>query len=97
MAHATTAMGTCNTYGECRASLVSVYSAGTLAYVVLQGHLLPTVCTSAGWGYYWTLPLSTDADRARYAMLLSAFLADRPVEIRALDAACTIMAANLGE
>jgi hypothetical protein len=95
--HATAAMNTCNnSTGECRANLSTVYSVGNLAYVVLQGHLIPPVCTSAGWGYYWTLNLATDADRARYAMLLSAYMAGQPVEIRALDAACTVYAAAVG-
>jgi hypothetical protein len=96
-AHATAPLNQCNSSGECRARLASVYTQGQYAYVVLQGHLLPSVCTNAQWGYYWVLPLATDADRARYAMMLSAYLAQEVVEIRALDAACTVMASNIGE
>jgi hypothetical protein len=97
-ANATASMDSCNnSTGECRARLTTVYSTGTIAYVVLEGHLVPSACTSIAWGRYWAVPLSTEADKARYAMLLSAYMAGKPVEIRALDAACTVIAAGVGE
>jgi hypothetical protein len=97
LARSTAPLNACDSAGECRALLATVYTYGSNGYIVLQGHLLPSVCTSAAWGYYWTVPLSTDADRARYMTLLAAYLAQQVVEVRALDSACTVVASNVGE
>lgn len=97
-ADATAAMNTCNNNTqECRANLATVYSYGNTGFVTLVGHLVPTACTNAGWGYYWSLNLLDQADRARYATLLSAFLAGQPVELRAVGSDCKILAVALGE
>jgi len=50
--HATVPSNTCSaSTNECRAKIVTIYHDDTNAYVVLQGHILPSVCTAAGWGY----------------------------------------------
>lgn len=88
-AHSSTVLNTCSNStgtGECRAALVTVYSVGNQGYAVLANHLLPSVCTGAPWGYYWSLDLTDTVARARFAMLLSAFLSGQPVELRALSA-----------
>jgi hypothetical protein len=97
VSHSTASLGSCNAANECRAPLVTVYSSGANAYVVLANHLIPSICTSAGWGYYWKLNLVDNADKARYAMLLAAWTAGQIVELRTYDATCLVTAVNLDE
>lgn len=97
-AQSTASLNSCNnSTAECRANLATVYSFGNTGYVALAGHLIPSLCTSATWGYYWSLNLTDTADRARYSTLLAAYLAGQPVELRAGSATCNITAVNLGE
>ena len=95
---ATAALDTCNqTTGECRARIVTIYSAGNSGYVVLANHRIPNICSSAMWGYYWSLNLTDSVDRVRYATLLTAFTTGQPVELRATEATCRITAVGVGE
>lgn len=97
-ASATASMNSCNNAtSECRANIATIYSFGNTGYVVLSGHLIPSLCTSATWGYYWSLNLTDVADRARYSTLLAAYLSGQPVELRTGSASCQVTAVNLGE
>lgn len=97
-ASASAAMNTCNnaTY-ECRANVATVYSVGNTGFVVLSGHLIPTVCTGAAWGYYWSLDLTDVAARARFSMAMAAFMAGQPIELRTADSICRITTVGMGE
>lgn len=98
IAQATAPLNGCNNQtGECRARIVTVYSSGNAGFVVLEGHLIPAICTNAGWGYYWSLNLTDTADRARYSTLLAAYMADKVVEIRTSTATCAVTGVGLGE
>ena len=97
-ARSSATLNTCNeSTGECRARVVKVYAAGAFVYVVLEGHLKPTACTGAAWGYYWQMPLATDADKARHSILLSAYAMREAVELRTFSSDCTIYAVGIGE
>jgi|SRR5712672_2875938 len=95
--HATASMNTCNSSNECRANVVTVYSVGDNGFVVLAGHIIPSICTGAAWGYYWSFNLTDSGDKARYATVLSAYLAGQPVELRTFDSSCHAVTVGLGE
>jgi hypothetical protein len=95
---ASAVMNTCNnsTY-ECRANVATVYSVGNTGFVVLSGHLIPSICTGAAWGYYWSLDLTGVAARARFNMAMAAYMAGQPIELRTADSICRITTVGMGE
>lgn len=94
---ASASMNTCNNAtNECRANVIRIYNAGNYGYVVLAGHLVPTICTNANWGYYWVLDLTDVSDRARYATAITAYTTNQPVELRTFDTTCKAVTVAIG-